>query len=234
VSAKTIIVADDTAFVRDRFRAALQSVGHRTTTVADASELLSRVRQEGADIDLVVLDLRLPPLPGAALVRTLRGIKDFQAQIVVFSGTIESAEEVRDLSVLGISGYINEYSAVQHIVPALTPHLFPDQYNRRASPRVVVGISVSYRVGNTISAAFTLNVSRGGLAIRTTNPLDQDTHVRVRFRLPGTPRDVEAEATVVWTDRRFGMGLQFSRIDAATQQSIEDFVRMHFFTNRRA
>jgi uncharacterized protein (TIGR02266 family) len=135
---------------------------------------------------------------------------------------------------LGISGYINEYSAVQHIVPALTPHLFPDQYNRRATPRVVVGISVSYRVGNTISAALTLNVSRGGLAIRTTNPLDKGTHVRVRFRLPSTARDVEAEAMVVWTDRRFGMGLQFTRIDAATQQSLEDFVRTHFFTNRRA
>jgi uncharacterized protein (TIGR02266 family) len=234
VSSKTIIVADDTAFVRDRFRAALQSVGHRTTTVADASELLSRVRQEGADIDLVVLDLRLPPLPGPALVRSLKESKDFQAQIVVFSGTIASAEEVRDLSQLGISGYINEYSAVQHIVPALTPHLFPDQYNRRATPRVVVGISVSYRVGNTISAALTLNVSRGGLAIRTTNSLDKGTPVRVRFRLPGTARDVEAEAMVAWTDRRFGMGLQFTRIDAATQQSIEDFVRTHFFTNRRA
>jgi uncharacterized protein (TIGR02266 family) len=234
VSSKTIIVADDTAFVRDRFRAALQSVGHRTTTVADASELLSRVRQEGADIDLVVLDLRLPPLPGPALVRTLKGIKDFQAQIVVFSGTIASAEEVRDLSRLGISGYINEYSAVQHIVPALTPHLFPDQYNRRATPRVVVGISVSYRVGNTISAALTLNVSRGGLAIRTTSPLDKGTHVRVRFRLPSTTGEVEAEAMVAWTDRRFGMGLQFTRIDAAAQQSIEDFVRTHFFTNRRA
>jgi uncharacterized protein (TIGR02266 family) len=234
VSAKTIIVADDTAFVRDRFRAALQSVGHRTTTVADASELLSRVRQEGADIDLVVLDLRLPPLPGPALVRTLREIKDFQAQVVVFSGTIASAEEVRDLSLLGISGYINEYSAVQHIVPALTPHLFPDQYNRRASPRVVVGISVSYRVGNTIAAALTLNISRGGLAVRTTSPLDKGTHVRLRFRLPGAARDVEAEAMVAWTDRRFGMGLQFTRIEAATQQGIEDFVRSHFFTNRKA
>ena len=234
VSSKTIIVADDTAFVRDRFRAALQSVGHRTTTVADASELLSRVRQEGADIDLVVLDLRLPPLPGPALVRTLREIKAFQAQVVVFSGTIASAEEVRDLSLLGISGYINEYSAVQHIVPALTPHLFPDQYNRRASPRVVVGISVSYRVGNTIAAALTLNISRGGLAIRTTSPLDKETNVRVRFRLPGTARDVEADAIVAWTDRRFGMGLQFTRIEAAAQQGIEDFVRSHFFTNRRA
>jgi hypothetical protein len=39
---------------------------------------------------------------------------------------------------------------------------------------------------------------------------------------------------VAWTDRRFGMGLQFTRIDAAAQQSIDDFVRTHFFTNRRA
>ena len=34
-----------------------------------------------------------------------------------------------------VAGYINEYSAVQHIVPALAPHLFPDHYNRRSSPR---------------------------------------------------------------------------------------------------
>jgi uncharacterized protein (TIGR02266 family) len=234
VSSKSIIVADDTAFVRDRFKTALQSVGHRTTAVADAAELLTRARQEAGDIDLVVLDLRLPPLPGPGLVRTLRAIDDFQGQIVVFSGTIASAEEVRELSLLNISGYINEYSAVQNIVPALTPHLFPEQYNRRASPRVVVGISVSYRVGNTIAAALTLNISRGGLAIRTTSPLDQGTPVKVRFRLPAAARDIEAEARVAWTDRRFGMGLQFTRIDVSAQQAIEDFVRSHFFSNRRA
>src|SRR5688572_29252732 len=116
VSSKTIIVADDTAFVRDRFKAALQTVGHRTTTVADASELLARARQAPGDIDLIVLDLRLPPLPGIALVRSLRAIQGFQAPIVVFSGTIASAEEVRELSILGVAGYMNEYSAVQHIV----------------------------------------------------------------------------------------------------------------------
>jgi uncharacterized protein (TIGR02266 family) len=234
VSSKTIIVADDTAFVRDRFRAALQSVGHRTTTVADASELLARARQAPGDIDLIVLDLRLPPLPGIALVRSLRAIQGFQAPIVVFSGTIASANEVRELSILGVAGYMNEYSAVQHIVPALTPHLFPDQYNRRASPRVVVGISVSYRVGNTIAAALTLNVGRGGLAVRTTSPLEKGTPVKVRFRLPSGARDIDAEAMVAWTDRRMGMGLQFTRIDAASQQSIDDFVRAHFFSNRKA
>jgi len=61
---KTVIVADDTAFVRDRFRDALHAAGHRASAVADASELLARVRSERSTIDLVVLDLRLPSMQG--------------------------------------------------------------------------------------------------------------------------------------------------------------------------
>ena len=91
--------------------------------------------------------------------------------ILVFSGTIATADEVRDLAALGVAGYVNEYSAVQHILPSLAPHLFPDNFNRRGSPRVVLGIPVAYRFGNTIAAALTLNLSKGGVAIRTMSPL---------------------------------------------------------------
>jgi uncharacterized protein (TIGR02266 family) len=231
---KNVIVADDTAFVRDRFKAALHAAGHRAGAVADATELLASVRKDSAGIDLVILDLRLPPVQGVPLVRALRAVKGFHAPIVVFSGTIANADEVRELSQLDIAGYVNEYSAVQHILPALAPHLFPDEYNRRANPRAVLGISVAYRLGNTIAAAVTLNISRGGLAIRTTSPLTPGTLVRVRFRLPGSPREVDAEAQVRWAERRVGMGLQFTRIEAADQTAIDEFVRAHFFTNRKA
>jgi two-component system, chemotaxis family, chemotaxis protein CheY len=232
--AKIVIVADDTAFVRDRFKTALQSAGHVTSTVGSASELLSRIRSGGGQIDLLVLDLRLPQAQGVALVRALRGIAGFRAPIVVFSGTIANADEVRELSALGVAGYINEYSAVQHIVPALAPHLFPDHHNRRSSPRVVLAVSVSYRLGNTIAAAVTRNISAGGLGIRTTNPLDTGTVVRVRFRLPGGPKEIDAEARVAWTERRVGMGVQFTSLQPDEQTAIHDFVRSHFFTNRKA
>lgn len=231
---KTVIVADDTAFVRDRFRSALHAAGHQASAVADASELLARVRSERSAVDLVVLDLRLPSMQGVSLVHALRSIEGFQAPIVVFSGTIANADEVRELSRLGIAGYVNEYSAVQHIVPALAPHLFPNQYNRRVNPRAVLGISVAYRLGNTIAAAVTLNIVRDGLAIRITSPLDVGTLVKVRFRLPGAVREVEAEAQVRWAERRVGMGLQFTRIDPADQTAIDEFVRTHFFSNRKA
>jgi uncharacterized protein (TIGR02266 family) len=133
-----------------------------------------------------------------------------------------------------VAGYLNEYTAVQHIVPSLSPHLFPSDYNRRSSPRVVLGIPIAYRFANTIATSLTLNISHGGVAVRTTNPLSVDTAVRARFRLPGGRKDAEVEARVAWTDQRVGMGLQFTKLDEASQAEIDHFVQSHFFSNRKA
>jgi uncharacterized protein (TIGR02266 family) len=234
VAAKTVLVADDTAFVRDRFLEALEAAGHRAIAVRNAAELLARVRAESDQIDLIVLDLRLPHSPGLELVRAIRKLDDGRVPILVFSGTIASAEEVRDLAGLGIAGYVNEYSAVQHILPSLAPHLFPDSFNRRGSPRVVLGIPIQYRFGNTIAAALTLNLSRGGIAIRTTSPLESGSKIKVRFRMPGSRRDIDAEGRVAWSDRRVGMGVRFEKVDSGSQTLIDNFVDAHFFSNRKA
>lgn len=231
---KTIIVADDTAFVRDRFAAALRSAGHTAVPVASVNELLARVRQDPGKIDLVVMDLRMPHSGGVELVRQLRKVGDGQLPILIFSGTIGSAEEVRDLAALGVAGYINEYSAEHHILPALAPHLFPDNFNRRGSPRVTLGIPVSYRFGNTIAAALTLNISKGGLAVRTMSPLQHDSKIRARFKLPNGKSEIEAESRVAWTDRRIGMGLQFEKVAPADQAAIDEFIDQRFFSNRKA
>jgi uncharacterized protein (TIGR02266 family) len=225
---KTVVIADDTPFVRDRFKAALEHAGHRTYTAKSAAELLARVRADLPDIDLVVVDLKLPHAGGVELVRSIRKLDGGRLPIVVFSGTINGAAEVRDLANLGIAGYVNEYSAAQHILPSLAPHLFPDNFNRRTSPRVVLGIPVAYRFANTIAAAVTLNLGKGGVAIRTMSPLDTSARARVRFRLPNSKRDVDADARVAWSDRRVGMGLQFERIDAADQTAVEEFVDAQF------
>ena len=225
---KTVVIADDTPFVRDRFKAAIEHAGHRAFTVRSAAELLARVRADLPDIDLVVVDLRLPHAGGVELVRSIRKLDGGRLPILVFSGTIGGASEVRDLARLGISGYVNEYSASPQILPSLAPHLFPDNFNRRDSPRVTLGIPVAYRFGDTTAAAVTLNLGRGGLAIRTMSPLESSTRARVRFRLPNSRRDVDADARVAWSDRRVGMGMQFERIDAADQSAVEAFVSAQY------
>ena len=176
--AKRVVVADDTAFVRDRFATALTGAGHTPLPVKSTAELLARIRGDQGPVDLVILDLRLPHSGGVDLVRAIRKIDGGRLPILVFSGTIAAADEVRELAALGVTGYINEYSAVQHILPSLSPHLYPDNFNRRGSPRVILGIPVSYRFGNTIAAALTLNLSKGGVAIRTMTPLEPSTKLK--------------------------------------------------------
>ena len=199
---KTVLIADDASFVRERFQAALQDAGHRTIVAKSAAEVLGRVRADLENLDLLVLDLRLPFSSGVELVRAIRRLDGGRLPILVFSGTISSADEVRELATLGVAGYINEYSAAQHILPSLAPHLFPDSFNRRSSPRVVISIPVAYRFGDTITAALTLNLGKGGVSVRTMNPLAADSNVRLRFRLPGAKREIEADASVAWCDSR--------------------------------
>ena len=233
ISAKTVIVAADTASIRDRFQAALETAGHHAIPVSSGAALLARVRDDLARIDLIVLDLRLPDAPGVELVRSIRRLDAGRLPMLIFSGTIANAGEVRDLATLGVAGYVNEYSATPHILPSLAPHLFPDNFNRRSSPRVVLGIPVQYRVGNTIAAALALNLSHGGMAIRTTSPLDAGAAIAVRFRLPGSDRDLDADGRVAWSDRRVGMGTQFEKVDPAGQMLIAHFVDAHVVVSHR-
>jgi uncharacterized protein (TIGR02266 family) len=221
---KTVLVANDTPAVCERFVSALEHAGHRAEVARSTAEVLARLRPELAGIDLVLVDLRLPPAGGLALVRAIRKIDDGRTPVLVFSGTVDRARDVRDLADLGVAGYVNEFSADAQILPALAPHLFPDSFNRRGSRRVVMGIPVAYRYANTIAAAVTLNLGKGGVAIRTMSPLDPAARARVRFRLPTSKRDVDAEARVSWSDRQTGMGLEFERIDVADQRAIDEFV----------
>lgn len=230
---KTVLVADDTAFVRERFKKAIEAAGHQVLTAGTAPVLLSLVRDGTVRLDLIVLDLQLPHGNGVDLLRTLQANAN-HGPVVVFTGTIASADTARELGALGVSGYINEYTSAQNILPALAPHLFPDHYRRRATPRVALGIPVAYRFGNTIATATMVNVSQGGLGIRTTNLLEVGTSIKARFRLPGTKREVDAEAFVVWVDRKLGMGAQFTTVASDDQKIIDTFVQAHFFSNRKA
>jgi len=233
VAVKSVLVADDTAFVRDRFRSAIEGGGHLALTVQTGDAMIAALRRTDPNIDLVVMDMRLREGHGLALLQRLR--REHPAvPILAFSGTLATSAEVRALKALGVAGFINEYIASRHILPSLAPHLFPDEFHRRSSPRVVVGIPVSYRIGPSLASALTLNISEGGLALRTTSPIGEGMTLRMRFRLPGTRQDVTAEGRIVWVDRRGGVGIQFTQIADGDRDAIRCFVEAHFFTNRKA
>ena len=56
----------------------------------------------------------------------------------------------------------------------------------------------------------------------------------MRFRLPGSRHNIEAESRIAWSDRRVGMGLQFEKVNPDDQARVDEFVDQHFFNNRKA
>ncbi len=223
-SSRTVLIASVAAGVRDRFAEALLVAGHRTLTATRTSDLLGSV--DSARPDLLLLDLGLEGGDGVSLVRRVRDYA-VSLPIIVFSGSLAGADDVRRLAPLGVTGYVNEHLDAQRILPSLAPYLFPDSFNRRSSTRVVLAIPLSYRFDNTIGGAVTLNISKGGLAIRTISPLAVSTEVRARFRLPGVDREIGADSRVVWSDRRVGMGLQFEQVEAGDQTAVDEYVDRH-------
>src|ERR1051325_4129144 len=181
---KTILIAHHQGAVRDRFAAALADARHAYVAV-DTEQAAQRAAADPAmPISLALIDLGLAE-DAAAFVRGLRQAAGRALPVVVFAGTVGSADQVRALLALNVAGYVNEHAVTAQILPSLAPHLFPDNFNRRASPRVVLGVPVSYRAGQTIAGALTLNIGKGGLAIRTLSPLAAETPLEIKFRLPG-------------------------------------------------
>jgi uncharacterized protein (TIGR02266 family) len=162
-----------------------------------------------------------------AFVQELRRIAGRALPIVVFAGTVAAASQVPALVGAHVAGYVNEHAATAQILPALAPHLFPDNFNRRTSLRVALGVQVSCRIGQTIVGAVTLDVGKSGLAIRTMTPQPAGTLVHIRFRLPGTEHEIDASGRVAWSDRKVGMGIQFEQISAADQAAIDGFIEGH-------
>jgi uncharacterized protein (TIGR02266 family) len=223
VSVKTILVAHRIAAVRDRFAAALADARHAYVVASTAAAARSAVADETKPVSLVLVDLGLAD-DAIVFVRELGDTARRPLPIVVFSGSVSAASQVAALAALNVAGYMSEHASTPQILPALAPHLFPDSFNRRASRRVALGVPVSFRVGQSLTGAVTLDVSRGGLAIRTMSPLPPGTAIQVTLRLPGTQQDIEAAGRVAWSDRKVGMGVQFERLSAADQQLLEEFL----------
>jgi type IV pilus assembly protein PilZ len=104
--------------------------------------------------------------------------------------------------------------------------------NQRADPRVDVDLEVQYRTAQEFNAAYTKNISGGGIFIKTQQALPLNQEIHLRFTLPGISHILEVRGLVVWTNpypsrSSFppGMGIKFMDLDSETKKIIAGFVK---------
>ena len=226
---RNILIAHRSRPVCERFAAALSDAHHHTTVAESSAGVLSSLTEVDRRPDMALVDLGLSE-DAVTFARAIRQRTSRSFPIVVFAGSVTSAATAAALGAVNV-GYVNEHVQAPLILPALSPHLFPDSFNRRASARIAIGVPVSYRSGQTIAGAVTLDIGKGGVTIRTMEPLARGAAVQVKFSLPGVPDEIEASSRVVWTDRRVGMGIRFEQVSSNDQRAIDAFVEASITVN---
>ncbi len=102
---KSILLVEDSRFLRHANERKLAKAGYRVTTAADGEEALHLARTTAPD--LVLLDMLLPKLGGPEVLRTLR--KDPETSmipIIVLSSLPQSNEE--KLKAEGAAAYLEK------------------------------------------------------------------------------------------------------------------------------
>ncbi|MEI6126282.1 MAG: TIGR02266 family protein [Pseudomonadota bacterium] len=103
--------------------------------------------------------------------------------------------------------------------------------DKRTTPRIETNIDILFRESGAFIKSYMLNVSNGGLFLKTENPLPIDSVVTLRIRLPAETEPMEIQGCVVWSNPKgknnafpSGMGIQFIKINPENRIKIDAFV----------
>jgi len=103
--------------------------------------------------------------------------------------------------------------------------------NARDTERASVHMEVSYKESGSFIKSYILNVSGGGLFIKTATPLPLDSKVTLSLTLPDDPEIMKLEGIVVWTNPKGGknsfprgMGIKFLNLKKEYEKKISKLV----------
>jgi len=84
--------------------------------------------------------------------------------------------------------------------------------------------------GQKLKTAQLINVSQGGMQIRTADAIDA-TSLQVSFDLPGARSALKAKAEVVWQDKRGNLGVRFLKVARPQQRTLQLWLAQQFLAN---
>jgi hypothetical protein len=93
-----------------------------------------------------------------------------------------------------------------------------------------VPVSIKCR-GQKPTDAHLVNVSQGGMQLRTTNPIDAAVPIEIWFELPGARSGLKARAKVVWQDNRGNIGVRFIKLAEPQKRALQLWLAQQFLAN---
>lgn len=221
---RTILVVDDIPMFRELESVFLARCG-RVVTAADAAEALRVAERTRPHV--IVLDARLPDLPGTELCARLKERPEFAASRIIVIAPDGSAAEHAAAIRAGADDVLAKPLDRMSLVETVQRFVRFD--DPRGLPRVSLRTAVRVRGADNEAWATARNVSRGGMFLESEERLPVDGEIALEFSLPDAPRPLAPTARVVWARAGWngqppGAGVRFLDLDAPAARALDTYV----------
>jgi len=224
----TILLADNIELFLEIEKTIMQRTSVKILTAYDGNEALELARQHRPNI--VILDLNLPELDGAECCHAIKqdpSLHDTAVMLVATGGRPQDQDRCRNAGCDEILiKPINRTEFLKKVEKKLRLPLRRKRYQAK--------IKVQYGENDASSlTGYSIDISSGGLFIKTEKPLDVSESLALRFSLTNHIKEIICSANVAWVnspqkqvklDWPPGMGVQFVDISLGELHAIRNFI----------
>ena len=205
----------------------LRGGGYAVQTAPSGAEALKVARATLPDA--ILLDVEMPGMDGFETCRRLKTDPLTGAiPVAMLTATLDPQLTQKAFKVGAEATILKSVSAARLL--NMLQVVLSTARGRRTAPRAVVALAVEYEDAERVAAGETLDMSEGGMFIKSANPAAVGTLLLLRFAVPGGPR-WECCARVAWArrpeDERTsppGMGVQFLDVPPEARAAVTAFI----------
>ena len=105
-SGEIVLVVDDEENIREITKATLKKFGYQVLTANDGTEAIAVYAQNAGEISVVLTDMAMPFMDGAATIRALRKL-DPNLKVIASSGLFTN-EQTAEMEALNVNGFLSK------------------------------------------------------------------------------------------------------------------------------
>ena len=220
---KKILILDDSSFMRRLLSDMLTGLNYDVTAVDNGQDACQKVAD--ARYDMIITDMNMPVMDGLEFTRQVRTYPNSRFVPIVMLSSETDDRKIAQAKELGVATFLSKPPKAGQIKAILQVIL-----GKRGSPRLPVKLAV-FCGEEKKCFGYTVNMSAGGLFLRTDQPLPPGEEVKLEFSLPGNNQPILCRGRVAWVTSAKtpanahhppGMGIEF--LDLEEERELKGFL----------
>lgn len=181
-------------------------------------------------LDLVgdILTVGIVDAPDKEIIKLLEKLTGFRIQMMLinpsdFNEYMQNMEDAYDLPVVDTNKGFGGGKPGERIE---TPSYSGQE--RRRYPRFDKGVKVKYEIKNEYNINPSINISRGGVLVKSKLPVPVNSYLMVRMEIPTSHEDIIIISRVARVERANGtyhIALNFSGMDIRDSKKLSEFLK---------